>query len=222
MLRKDDLQYKGKILYQDTEYPCFSEDSVLLANFLRLKPKDIVVDIGSGTGVLSILGEAKTGAQFTGIEKYGSLCRLAEKSAEENGQSIQFREMDISEVRECFEPGCFSAAVMNPPYFKDTEDCADTYRTDARHRKKEELASFFDAAFFLLKNGGDLYVCYPAEYLAELFSFLSASRLEPKQLQLVANNRQAAPRLALVKAKKNAKPGLVLEPVRTPEELVYN
>ena len=37
MKRYDDLQYNGLILVQDTDYPCFTEDSVLLVNFLQLK-----------------------------------------------------------------------------------------------------------------------------------------------------------------------------------------
>ena len=60
MKRYDDLQYNGLILVQDTDYPCFTEDSVLLVNFLQLKKNDKVVDLGSGTGIISVLGQAKS------------------------------------------------------------------------------------------------------------------------------------------------------------------
>ena len=35
MIRLDDLQFNGLKLYQDTELDRFSEDAVMLANFLR-------------------------------------------------------------------------------------------------------------------------------------------------------------------------------------------
>ena len=52
MRRVDDLQFQGLRLVQDTELPRFTADSVLLANFLRLRPNDRAIDLGSGTGVL--------------------------------------------------------------------------------------------------------------------------------------------------------------------------
>ena len=63
MRRVDDLQFQGLRLVQDTELPRFTADSVLLANFLRLRPNDRAIDLGSGTGVLSLLGAAKTGSR---------------------------------------------------------------------------------------------------------------------------------------------------------------
>ena len=117
MKRYDDLQYNGLILVQDTDYPCFTEDSVLLVNFLQLKKNDKVVDLGSGTGIISVLGQAKSGASFTGIEKYDALCDLARESVSINRQDISFYAMDIADAPAFFGEGAFTAAVCNPPYF---------------------------------------------------------------------------------------------------------
>ena len=54
-----DLQCKGLYIIQDKEGYCFTTDSVLLANFLKCKPKDKVVEFCSGSGVVSILAFAK-------------------------------------------------------------------------------------------------------------------------------------------------------------------
>lgn len=98
MIRLDDLQYEGLRLYQDTEADCFSLDAVKLANFMRFTPRDRVIDLGAGNGVLSVLGAAKTGAAFTGIDRQESQIALAVRSAALNGQSILFHVMDVADA----------------------------------------------------------------------------------------------------------------------------
>lgn len=214
MLREDDLQFQNLVLLQDTELPCFTGDSVLLANFLRATPRDRVIDLGSGTGLLSVLGQGKTGAAFVGVEKQGALCALARASAARNGQEIPFHEMDVADAPAFFGHGSFSAAVCNPPYFTAGEPSPDAARALTRHGDADTLGKFFHAAFLLLKNGGTFFLCYPAAALPALFSALQAARLTPKRLRLVAPAPDKAPQLALLAAKKDAKPGLVLEPVQ--------
>ena len=214
MKRVDDLQFGGLVLVQDTALPRFSEDSVLLANFLRLGPGDRAVDLGSGTGLLSVLGQGKTGAAFVGVERQAALCALSRESAARNGQDIPFYEMDVADAPDFFGHGSFTAAVCNPPYFTAGGPSADGSRAMARHGQADTLSVFLRVAFLLLKNGGALYLCYPAPALAALFCALSDARLAPKRLRLVSNGVEKAPRLALVQAKKNAKQGLIVEPVQ--------
>ena len=68
------------------------------------------------------------------------------------------------------------------------------------------------AAFLLLKNGGRLFLCYPARELVSIACALRAHRLEPKRLRLVAQTDAHPPYLALLEAKKDAHPGVVVEP----------
>ena len=206
MKRYDDLQYNGLILVQDTDYPCFTEDSVLLANFLELKGNDRVVDLGSGTGILSVLGQAKTGASFTGIEKHGALCALARESASANGQDIPFYEMDVADAPAFFGEGAFTAAVCNPPYYSSGDRSGQPLRADARYAE-DGPDVFLKAAGRLVKNGGDLYLCYPAARLCDIFVLLRNVRLEPKLVRFVPG-RDAVPRLVLIRARKNAGSGL--------------
>lgn len=208
MRRTDDLQYRGLVLLQDTELPCFSEDSVRLVNFLRLRERDRVIDLGSGSGLLSVLGQGKTGAAFVGVEKQAALVALAKESAAINGQEIPFYEMDVADAPAFFGHGSFTAAVTNPPYFTAGPVSAEENRAAARHGDAETLSVFFRAAFLLLNNGGKLFACYPAERMCDLFCALRSARLEPKRAALVAPSAGKAPRLILVEAQKDAKPGI--------------
>ena len=213
MIRIDDLQFQGLVLLQETDAACFSEDSVLLANFLRLSPADRAVDLGAGNGILSILGQAKTGASFVGVEPDAAQCSLARQSASRNGQEIPFLCITAAQAPAELGHGSFTAAVMNPPFFTTGDQSQHPSRAAARHADRALLTEFLSAAFLLLKNGGKLFICYPAHQLTDLLYSLRANRLEPKRLRPALPNALGAPNRVLVEAKKLGKPGLVYEPM---------
>ena len=58
--RIDDLQRNGYGIIQDPNRFCFGMDAVLLSTFAKAKKTDNVLDLGTGTGIIPILMEAKT------------------------------------------------------------------------------------------------------------------------------------------------------------------
>jgi tRNA1Val (adenine37-N6)-methyltransferase len=57
--RIEDLQCQGLKIVQNKKLYTFTSDSVILANYAKTKSKDVVVEIGAGSGVVSILLQAK-------------------------------------------------------------------------------------------------------------------------------------------------------------------
>ena len=54
--RIDDLEYKGLKIIQNKNWFCFGIDSVLLSDFAKeIKDNSTVLDLGSGTGIISLL-----------------------------------------------------------------------------------------------------------------------------------------------------------------------
>lgn len=53
MERVENLDYGLKI-YQNSELYTFTSDAVLLAKFAKVKAKDTVVDLGTGSGILAL------------------------------------------------------------------------------------------------------------------------------------------------------------------------
>ena len=72
--------------------------------------------------------------------------------------------------------------------------------------------AFLASAFSLLKNGGKLFLIYPADALAELMHALEHARFAPKRMKLVYTTAGEPALRVLIDSKKDGKPGLVIEP----------
>lgn len=196
----------GRIgIFQDPALGCFTEDSIRLVHFLRMRSDDRVLDLGTGNGVLSIYAQGLYGGSFSGVDTNERQIALAQRSAERNGQAIDFRATPAENAPDMFGHGTFSRVIMNPPYF--TQGDAGK-RAEARHADGTLLDRWCRAAFLVLNNGGTLTLCYPADRLVALFRTLDENRLAPKRMELLLTHRRA--RLVLIEAKKLAADGLTV------------
>ncbi len=83
--RIDDLERNGYGIIQRRDGFCFGMDAVLLSGFARVRSGGIAVDLGTGTGIIPILLEAKTGgAQFYGLEIQPDVADMAARSVRLN------------------------------------------------------------------------------------------------------------------------------------------
>ena len=99
--RIDDLQRKGYKIIQNPEKFCFGMDAVLLSSFASVKAGEKVLDMGTGTGIIPILLEAKTeGEHFTGLEIQSESAEMAGRSVKLNSleEKIDIVEGDIKEA----------------------------------------------------------------------------------------------------------------------------
>lgn len=191
-------------VYQADPYR-FNEDSVRLAHFLRVRPHDRALDLGTGNGVLAVYGEALYGGAWTGIDCDPDAIALARASTERNGRRIDFRVLSAADAPKTLGHGAFDRIVTNPPYFTSGDEGS---RAVQRHAPASLLSDWCAAAFLLLNNGGTLTLCYPADKLAVLFRALDQNRFAPKRMTLVQSGGTA--RLALVEAKKLGGDGMTV------------
>ncbi len=203
-MRWESLRYEHYGIYQDEALGRFTEDPVRLVRFLRAKPNERAVDLGTGNGIIPLYANALYGCPFAGLDLDGAQLDLARLSAERNGQDVPFYELDVSEAPKALGRGRFDLVTMNPPYYTQASAGEDPQR--ARQRHGDRLGDFLAAAFQLLDNGGRLCLCYRAEGLIDLFSLLRQNRLEPKRMELI--ERGGRVKTVLVEAKKLARPGM--------------
>lgn len=117
--RIDDLQYKGLKIIQKDDGFCFGLDAVLVSNFADVRKNDCVIDLGTGTGIISILIAGKTEAKsITGIEIQEDMAEMANRSIKLNNLQDRVKIIcgDLRKSPEIFGISKFDVVVTNPLY----------------------------------------------------------------------------------------------------------
>ena len=117
--RLDDLQIRGYEIIQSPGRFCFGMDAVLLSAFANVKKHEKALDLGTGTGILPILLEAKyPGLHYTGLEIQEESADMARRSVSHNGleERIDIVTGDIKEAASIFGAASFGVITTNPPY----------------------------------------------------------------------------------------------------------
>ena len=214
--RIDELQRNGYRIIQDPDRFCFGMDAVLLSGFAMAKEGDRVLDLGTGTGIIPILMEAKTKAsEFYALEIQKESVDMARRSVALNGleEKIRIITGDIREADRYFQAASFDVITCNPPYMIGRHGLVNPEgpKAIARH---EILCTFEDVVkqtAHLLKPGGSFYLVHRPFRLAEIISLLVFHRLEPKRMRLVYPYVDKEPNMVLVQAVRGGKSRITVE-----------
>ena len=221
--RLDDLQCKGYYIIQNPDMFCFGMDAVLLADYAAGKKGAQAIDLGTGTGVIPILMEARDKAvHFTGLEIQKESADMALRSVIYNNlnEKIDIVCGDIKKVDELFKRESFDIVTSNPPYISSNHGLENEMepKNIARHEILLKLEDVIKAAAYLLKVGGTFAMVHKPFRLAEIIRLMSKYHLEPKRLKMVQPYADKEPNMVLIEAAKGGKPRIKVEPTL----VVYN
>lgn len=214
--RIDDLQRNGYRIIQHPDKFCFGMDAVLLSGFCRIKEGDRVLDLGTGTGIIPILLEAKTKAKhITGLEIQEESADMATRSVLLNQleDKITIKTGDIKEAGVIFQAASFDAITCNPPYMIGNHGLKnpDAPKAIARHEILCTVEDVISQAAYLLKPGGNFFLVHRPFRLVEIFATLTKYKLEPKRMQMVHPYLNQEPNMVLIEAKRGAKSRITIE-----------
>lgn len=207
--RVDDLERNGYKIIQNGEKFCFGMDAVLLSGFANVKKGEKVLDLGTGTGIIPILLEAKTeGEHFTGLEIQTESADMARRSVALNNlqEKIDIIDGDIKEASRIFGRASFDVVTSNPPYMNDNHGIKNPTlpKAIARHEILCTLEDVVREASFLLKEKGRFYMVHRPHRLIEIINIMSKYRLEIKRMKLVHPFVEHPANMVLLEAVKGA------------------
>lgn len=218
-LQKDetlDGPYGLKILQKKKGYR-YSQDSLQLVDFALIKKNDVVIDLGTGCGVIAlVLAKKGLGRRIVGLEVQKELGELARRSVELNGfqEKIKILEGDIRRFKSIFPPSFFDYVITNPPYIEAKSGIISpgSERALARHEILCDMNDVLEAIKYLLKPSKRGSCVYPASRFDELIIKAKKKKLEPKRVQFVYPDLEGKAELAMVEFIKEGKPGLEILP----------
>jgi len=216
------LDGKLRIIQKKKGYR-FSIDSIILSEFIRIKPNEKIIDLGTGCGILPLLlSQTTKTASFVGVEIQKGLVDCANKNVILNQleDRIIIINQDFRDLKNIYPPSCFDVVISNPPYRRYRTGRINPYmeKAIARHELKGTLEDLISIANYLLKSKGRCYIIFPALRIVDLLVNLRLNRLEPKRLQIVYPHRNEEAKFILTEAFKNSgvelkiMPPLVLNP----------
>jgi tRNA1Val (adenine37-N6)-methyltransferase len=142
-------------------------DAVLFGAMAPINHGDLVLDIGTGTGVLSLMVAQLGAAKVTAVE----LTHEAYQEAEINFNNSPWADR-LEAVHQDIQSFALTAnrqydlIISNPPFFENHSRTSDTLRNTARHTDQLPFTDLIAVAEELLSQQGLFYLLIPAHAVA--------------------------------------------------------
>ncbi|MBA4392479.1 MAG: SAM-dependent methyltransferase [Desulfobacca sp.] len=178
-----------RIIQKKTGYR-FSIDSLILFDFIRLKDRSRILDLGTGSGILALLlAKAYPLSRITALELSSEFLDLAHRNILLNKlqDQISLIQGDLCQLPHFLKKESFNTIVSNPPYrpLQSGRINPNSQKAMARHEIRVTLPKLLQAVAHGLKGKGKWFVIYPAWRLVSLLTLSRVHKLEPKKIQLV-------------------------------------
>ncbi|MEO9258443.1 MAG: methyltransferase [Crocinitomicaceae bacterium] len=141
-----------------------------------------ILDIGTGTGVLSLMMAQKfPDAIIHGVEIDEKACNQANENFKQNqlGNNCEVFKTDFLEYSFLSQ---YDLIISNPPYFYQSTKANSLERTLARHNDSLPIQDFLRKSKALLSENGTLHLIIPNDDRKELIDFAQEIGLFPKRI----------------------------------------
>ncbi|MCQ2913705.1 MAG: methyltransferase [Alphaproteobacteria bacterium] len=211
----------GKVkLYQprDDGYRATS-DSVLLAAAVNTNPNQCILEVGTGSGVVSCCINARVpGVRITAVEIQEKMAEYARYNFEKNKVN---GEVIVSDIRKNFgyTGGSFDFVYCNPPFMIEDQICPNNVRDISRRESDCSLKEWIKYSVKYVKNNGIFVMINKADRITQIITALKSEDMpligDIKILPIYTKAQEGAKRV-IVFARKGSKtpdtilPGIIL------------
>lgn len=200
------------VLSQSEKGLTFGTDAYLLAAFMKGGARKVAADLGSGTGVISLLCQSRDKFKHVyAVEIQQIFASIIEKNIADNtlGEKMSVICSDLRDVKAASIGGEIDCVFSNPPYMKADSGKRNEHdeKFIARHEVHGNITDFCACASRLLKHGGKFYTVWRPDRLTDLLCALRENKLEPKVIIFVHAYPSAPPSMILTEAVKGGASG---------------
>lgn len=197
------FQFKKFVVRQDCCAMKVGTDGVLLGAWANVEGSVSVLDIGAGTGLLSLMVTQRSDAVVTAVEIDVAAAEQASENVSESIFKDRIHVLNIS-LQE-YVKGCgrqFDFIISNPPYFKDSLKSPKGGRTMARHTDSLSFEELLEGVGRLLSDEGTFAMILPFQEKERFIELASRVGLFPKRLLDVCPTPDVQPKRFLAEFSK--------------------
>ena len=207
MIQKNDLFDYGTFIYQNSDYFKFSIDSILLAEFVKAKKNQKILDMCCGNAPIPLILSTKDGSlQIDAVEIQKEVYELAKKSIEEDG----FRNINLynCDIKYFYSTKKYDIVICNPPFFKIEEKSVlndNIIKRIARHEVAITLKEVVEIAKKNLTDNGKFYIVNRVNRFLETINELQKQKLGIRKICFVYTKDNSPAEFFLVESAQNKK-----------------
>lgn len=203
-------------IYQSRDKFSFGVDRILLSSFSKMKKNSKLLDIGAGTGILSMRCSELYGLKkVVGVEIQEEISEIFRKSLEYNKlKTIEVVNKDIVEYGNNLKLGDFDYIISNPPYIRENEGVNNLTENDqiSRTEKYLKISQIFNIRNRVLNYGNKLFLINRPKRVNEIIVEANKYNLTPKRMQIVQSNKNKRANLVMFEFVKGGKENFIIEP----------
>ncbi len=185
------FKFKKFTINQDKTAMKVGVDGVLLGAWVDVDNAQNMLDIGTGTGLLSLMLAQKSSAHIVAVEIDENACNQAKENVllSKWSERIEIVNTSIQEFAISSNQK-FDLVICNPPYFSASLNSADQQRNIARHDDNLPLDILIASVVKLLVGNGRFSMIYPFDKKNELLNIAKRYKLSPKKILNIKGTEQ--------------------------------
>ncbi|MBP3851360.1 MAG: methyltransferase [Erysipelotrichaceae bacterium] len=199
-------------LYQNKNHFRFNTDTKLLAQFMKIKKDDVILDIGTNNGALLRIADLQPIKKSIGVEVLPEAYEIALLNAKSFFSHPN--EMILSRIQDIeMEP--VNVIVCNPPYFQEKEtnpSVVMTPRQFGRIEKNLTLEELIYHAGRLLKSNGRFYFVHRPYRLNDIHKLLYQNHFQLRHIQVAYERSSGQAKSILIEAIKESGCHSIIDP----------
>lgn len=202
------FQFKQFKINHHPEVFKFGTDAALLATWVNLTHSKTVLEVGTGSGVISlIMGQRNPHAKYVGIDISSHAIELAQQNLKDYPLPTQIEFMH-SKLQNFESSIKFDHIISNPPFFENSTKSPSSLKNNTRHTDTLPLLDLLKCSKQLLTTHGKISLIYPVRYLEDIYSICQEIQLFPQRVHLTRSRPERDIKRVLIElgATPNANP----------------
>lgn len=191
-------------IYQPLTGYCFNSDTLFLFDFIgQFSPKNALLEVGSGSGVLGLLLARDFKIDLTQVEKQELFFKYTQKNAEVNSIEHELFHSDFLAFK---TEKKFDFIVSNPPFYHGGVCRSDdVVRHTARYNEHLPIEPFVEKVSKMLTPRGRFIFCYDPVVLPQLMVALQTNKFKIEDIRFVYPKEGKMASLVMIHARKGSK-----------------